>query len=437
MSKHLLKVNNVTVSADEVLTFMKLTGLYHQAHTSVAMNNFLREYVIKDGTTVPEAALQAYSDARRTELKITRAAEMKRFLDALGVSQEDWENTLENELYRIEFRKKYGSKIFVGDAWNILKTIPAVRDKINERVISKAENLNLKNTSKEIHEESDTQRRAAGLHKVNDFRVYLDSNAMSLDDWEKNININLYAKKLADKNIAPLTSQEVADVLAASPVINDLITRLVYGFITKAKAIEKNLAVSESELQEYTDNFRRALNLHKTNHFIIWLQTAGLTVDEFEKLAETAVLSKKVVADLDKIEDGRAIENSIKCSTYFADAMLEVTFEKILSAKAKEESLQPTEKEMQDYSDSLRRIKGMHSVGVFNDHLKFYNLTIDDWACYVERYAAIAKLREKETTQQKVLKYFEKNPAFEASVKKEIFSGYAYNLFAQADLKWS
>jgi hypothetical protein len=415
---------------------MKLTGLFHTAHTYIAMNSILKEFAKKEGLTITDEMLQNYADYKRKQLGLLKASQMQKYLDTIGVNLEDWENSIEDELYRIELRKKFGGSIYVGDAWNILKTIPEIRNSINDIIIDKAGNCKLELSDEELQVESDIIRRVLNLHKKDDFAIYLSSLNMNEDEWEKSVTANLFSKRLKEKNISPLTKVEVAGILNRYPVIKDLLSKLVFGNIIRAKAAELNITITDDELNSYVENFRRALGLHKLEHFNIWLKAAGLTLDDFEIIAETAILTKKVIANTDKLLFSGDIEKSVKCSTFFSDALLEVVSQGMIVSEAKVKGMTVTDEELQHLSDALRRVNGYHNSSVFKKHLEFYNLSPEYWEEYVEKQALINKTKENQTTEKKVLEFFQNNKEFYNSIKAEIFREYAYNLFSQNSLEW-
>lgn len=436
MSSSFFKIQNSEIDTKEVLNYMKITGQYHTAHTHSVMNSILKDVAKKEGVVISDSLLQQYSDFRRMELGLLKAEQMQQFLNVLGVTLDEWEESLENELYRIELRNKYGGSIYIGDAWNILKTIPEIRNNVNDIVIEKGKVNNLDVNESELQAESDIIRRVLKLHKADDFTVYLKSLDMSADDWEKNVSANILSRKLKEKFIAPITSVEIAGILNRYPIIKDLIGKLIFSNIIRAKAEELNLSVTDQELEEYVENFRRALVLHKSDHFVIWLNAAGMTLDDFESISETAILSKKVFSKVDKITYGGDIDKAVVTTHQFSDALLEVTMQKIVISKAKELKISVTDKELQSYSDSLRRVYGYYKADVFQNHLDFYKLSIDDWESFVEVNYIINKIKESLTTDKKIMTFLEENEDYMNNVKNEIFNKYVFNVFSQTKLEW-
>lgn len=436
MEKFFFSVRNSRINCTDVLKFMKLTGLFHTAHTYTAMNSILKEFAKKAGVTVSDEMLQSYADYKRKQLGLLKAEQMQKYLDTLEVSLDDWENSLEDELYRNELRNKLGGSVYVGDAWNILKTIPEIRNSINDLIAEKAANCKLDLNDEELQKESDALRRALNLHKKSDLEVYLTSLNMNEEDWEKSVAANLMSKKLKQENVSPLTKAEVAGILNRYPVIKDLLSKLVFGNVIRAKASELNLTVSDDELNAYTENFRRALALHKLEHFNIWLNAAGLTIDDFEIMAETAILTKKVILNTDEILHSGNIEKGVKCSSFFSDALLEVISQELVVADAKEKGVRITNKDLQELSDALRRVNGYHNASVFKKHLEFYDLSTEYWEEYVEKQAFIRKMKQSQTTDKKLLEYLNNNKEVLDSVKAGAFKEYAYNLSDKTALEW-
>ncbi|MCU7494106.1 MAG: hypothetical protein HF314_07430 [Ignavibacteria bacterium] len=436
MEKYFFNVRNSRIYCSDVLNFMKLTGLYHTAHTYTAMNSVLKEFAKKLGVAVSDEMLQNYADYKRKQLGLLKAEQMQKYLDTLEVSLEDWETSLEDELYRIELRNKLGGSIYVGDAWNILKTIPEIRNSINEIIAEKAGSCKLDLSDEELQKESDVLRRALNLHKKSDLSVYLNSLNMNEEDWEKNVTASVFSRKLKEKNISPLTKNEVASILNRYPVIKDLLSKLVFGNIIRAKASELNISVSDEELNSYAENFRRALGLHKTEHFNIWLNAAGLNIEDFEIMAETAILAKKVIQNSDELQYKGDIEKSVKCSSFFSDALLEVISQELIASEARQKGMKVSDAELQELSDALRRVNGYHKASVFEKHLEFYGLPAECWEEYVERQSLIKKMKEAQTTDERVLEYLHDNKEALDSMKAEAFRDYAYKLSSKSQLEW-
>lgn len=436
MSSFFFRIQDSEIKTQEVLSFMKITGQYHTAHSHSVMNSLLKEMAKKDGIVISDSLLQQYADFRRMELGLYKADQMKEFLSILGVTLDQWEESLENELYRIELRNKYGGSIYIGDAWNILKTIPEIRNSVNDIVITKGKVNNVNADDSELQAESDIIRRVLKLHKSDDFSVYLKSMDMSSDDWEKNVSANVISKKLKEKFIAPITTVEIADILNRYPIIKDLIGKLIFSNVIRAKAEELDITVSDQELEEYVENFRRALELHKSDHFMIWLNAAGMTIEDFENISETAILSKKVFAKVDKVSFGGDIDKAVVTTQQFSDALLDVTMQKILLSKAKELKVTVPVKELQLFSDSLRRAYGYHKADVFKNHLDFYRLTIEDWENFVETSCIINKLKESLTTNKKVMTFLEENEEYYSTIKNDVFNKYLFDAFSQSKLEW-
>jgi len=101
-----------------------------------------------------------------------------------------------------------------------------------------------------------------------------------------------------------------------------IIDDMVHAFIVRKAAEDLSITVSDAELQESADNFRKDMGLISAAETKEWLEESGLTIDEFERKIEDDLLKSG-------IENTLATDDKI--NQVFAENILD--FEKVTIAK--------------------------------------------------------------------------------------------------------
>ena len=106
------------------------------------------------------------------------------------------------------------------------------------------------------------------------------------------------------KKAISLSSEDIFNHLKVSCQLPTTLESIITCKIVESKAKEIGLTVNQKELQQASDNFRLSQQLHTIQDTEIWLQKHHLSLDDFENLIYTNVLSKKLVEHLfgDRVE---------------------------------------------------------------------------------------------------------------------------------------
>ena len=100
--------------------------------------------------------------------------------------------------------------------------------------------------------------------------------------------------------------EEVVKFLFLSGQSQQILIEMVKNREVLKKAAELGLSVSDEELQEFSDNYRNVRGLTTRQATLRFLETAGLTQDDFEAHCEAAILASAVK---DRLADAERIEN--------------------------------------------------------------------------------------------------------------------------------
>ncbi|MFW5701575.1 MAG: hypothetical protein ACOCX7_01365, partial [Bacteroidota bacterium] len=280
-----------------------------------------------------------------------------------------------------------------------------------------------------------TFRRLMGMHSADEFRAILGSLRMDEDDWEKNVHANVSLGKMEAGEVDEIIRGEVKTALGKYPVLNNMITDMIFGSIIHAKAKKHDIKISDDELQQFSDNFRRTMKLHSAKSFSVWLQATGLTGEEFEFLMETELLKRKF-ADKDiKLFDPEKIDHYIKASEHFTHSFNKFKQMAGLKKIAEQDGISLTDKDLEEESNTIRRLKGMHKKDDFSRWLETHHLGMDEWEKYCEYAAYIQKLYDKETTIDKIDSHLKAGDNYATAIKNITFDRYANQMLGQLEVK--
>jgi hypothetical protein len=386
---------DVSFSLSDVLADMKIKGDYSRQIYNMSMSNVVKSYAGNIGLFITEEGMQAYSDQKRQMLGLETEKDTRDFFSRLGIDEDNWERAAENELIRLALRQSGMSVVNMGDAWNFIRTIPEVRNNAINIVLKKAENNGITINDAEVEEESDTMRRAFGLHKASDFEVFLRAQNMTTDDWESLLKANLSFVRLNEKGIQPITSNEIIGQTAGYGAVKEFISFVFMGNVAHSRSGELGLSVSDDELNEFVDNFRRANNLHDVRHFKIWLSANNLSPEQFEEVMETRLMGEKFMTKTDETDNKATLEKDMLAGADFIERLNEFSAQMAVIEKAKESGIIVSDDHLNEHSDNLRRAMGLHSANLFTDFINSRNITMDDWEAFVERDLLVNMLRDK------------------------------------------
>ena len=436
MSRSILNVNGQSVTKSDVLSYLKISGEYQNVRKNVIMNEVLRDYAAQSGIKVSSESLQVYSDLKRIGLGLHSSSDMNNYLNNLGISQEDWEEACETELYREVIKAKYGSTIALFDAWRMIQGLPEIRKNIETAIMNASAKDGLNPSSDELQSASDTYRRIMGLHSAEEFKTILDGLNMTTQDWENHVHSNIAIEKFGLGNFKSLIESEIKSALLKYPVISNLLSDFVFAAIIHTKAQQEGITVSENEVQEYSDNFRRTLGLHNSNVFNIWLSATGFTADEYSHLIETELIKRKFANSGIDLVDNAKIDRLILASASFGRALHQVKVMNAVYSLASQSDFSAGIDDVNNESNYFRRAKGLHSSQDFTNYLDNSMTTLDEWEEFCTKSATIRKLYNRETTNDKILSHLDKNVSLSALVKNNLFSSYVASQAGNFEVKF-
>jgi len=424
MSISLLNVNGKSVTKSDVISYIKISGEYQKIRTTVVMNEVLRDYAQQSGIELGVEPLQVYSDIKRIETGLHSSKDVINYLERLGISPADWEESCEIELFREVIKSKYGSNIEFFDAWRLIQGLPEVRKHIEKAILEVSSQNGINPTTEELQVASDTFRRFMGLHSADDFNAVLEGLSMTSDDWDSHVHANIAIGKLGLNSFMDIIEREVRSALRNYPIISNLISDFVFNTIIHTRAQKAGITINHSEIQEFADNFRRTVGLHNANAFGIWLSATGFTINEFEHLIETELLKRKFAEIGMDLVDNTKIDRLILASSDFLRALNKVKMMTAVYSLSVNSGYSATDAEINAESEYLRRVKGLHSLADFQNYLQINAVTLDEWEEFCTKSAIIRKLYERETSNEKIISFLENNLGLSVFVKNSMFSSY-------------
>jgi len=113
-------------------------------------------------------------------------------------------------------------------------------------------------------------------------------------------------------NDEAITAEQFIGILKMSNEFPLLAEKIIRDKITVQEAKKKGLSVSTEEVQQEADDFRRVAALHRAKDTQEWMDTRGLTLDEFETFVTERIYKKKMV---ETITSDQAIEEYFKLNS--------------------------------------------------------------------------------------------------------------------------
>lgn len=98
----------------------------------------------------------------------------------------------------------------------------------------------------------------------------------------------------------------------------DLMDKLLADRVTVHAARKQGLSVSDEELQERIDQFRRVKGLHRAKETMDYIESLGFTVDEFGEFIRDELIKQKM---LDQIYSDEAVNEYFKLNSPQFDAL--------------------------------------------------------------------------------------------------------------------
>ncbi len=400
--------------------FAKIKGNYQNMYSKTLFIRLLGRFAENLGITVSDEMLQDYSNLVRRQLNLYKVEDTEVFFAKLAIDQELWEKGLENELVRELLNLKFGNKFYLGDLWKVLRTIPEIRDNLADLLIARGKTAGIEIEEQELQAISDSFRRVAQLHSKDEFLSCLEALGLSLEGWEKQMEAQIYYQKLIEKNLPPLTSEDLLSKLGNNLVVIEVMNEMLQGELLSSHLKELELEIGDEEVQNYLDSFRRANKLHKSKFFLIWLKFNELSLEEFLEFIKYRLLIQKFNDSEAKSVNKEAIAKQLRVSKEFFNTIAEYHKLKASVKKAQELGIMVSQEELQEESDSQRRIKKLHNSTDFKNYLANQDLSLDDWSDFVEMQIYQRKLRDQLATDDKIIAYLEKNKVLRKLIKDDI-----------------
>jgi hypothetical protein len=410
------------VSKENVLTYMKVTGAYNSAKSRIVANEIIADHAKHENIQINDEALQTLSDLKRIQLGLHSSADMDKYLANLGIDLDVWEEETELELFRHNVKNNNGNSLLILDLWKFVKGIPAVRNHITNAIINYAKDKGLNFSDGELQQTSDSLRRLMDLHDADEFVNLINSLNMSEDDWEKYVHSHITLHRIDANEAHEIFNREIRNVVSQYPVIHNLASDIMLSQIIHAKAKRNKITVKIEDVQEYIDNFRRALGLHNLKSFNLWLEASGFHIDEFEYLAETVLLKEKFIKNDIELFDHEKIDKLILASSIFANALNSIKVYLSIVDYADKNNILVSDDDVNYESELLRRAYNLHNQDDFKNYLESNGISIDDWEWFCENAAVVRAVYKLKTDKEQVLNYLENDEKAFNMVKDMTFN---------------
>ncbi|MDX1604717.1 MAG: peptidylprolyl isomerase [Candidatus Competibacterales bacterium] len=102
-----------------------------------------------------------------------------------------------------------------------------------------------------------------------------------------------------------ISAEEFIKILKLDNTFNNLIERILIAKLTVREAQRAGITVSDEEIQQRADQFRRAEGLHRAQDARAFLEALGVTLDDFERYLKETLYREKMMA---RITSDQAIE---------------------------------------------------------------------------------------------------------------------------------
>jgi len=161
-----------------------------------------------------------------------------------------------------------------------------------------------------------------------------------------------------------ISPEEVVKYLSLTRQIHPVYTEIIKQKEVLRKAEELNLQITDEQLQDYCDNFRKVCGLYTAEETMDFFEKQGLNEDDFESFCEASVL-------ISMLKDHLADENKIE--EYFVNNRTDLDMARISSIMVGDENLaneiflQVTEDE-----EDFHALARLHSVDDATKHAGGY-----------------------------------------------------------------
>lgn len=432
----LVTVNGKEIFADDVLNYMKADNSFKVGWSYTVLNDVLRSKAAELSLEVSGEELQQEADDRRRVLGLHEKSALDTYLAGLGIRVDDWEESLIDSILRRKLRAYLGSVVFAGDAAAILGRDFRFRRLIGGAVRERAKAYDIEVSDEELQEESNNRRRVMGLHSLDDFNLYLQATGMGLEDWEHDLETDILFYKLRLQGDPGVSHAEVATILKTTGTLDMILMKMVMSDLVYAKAKDKEIMVSDEEIQEETNLRRRALNLHSAKAFEMRLAAMKTTIDEWIYEVETDLLIKKLTENNQTIIDEEKIMARFKAGLDFYHGLLALVGRHMMIQKAEELGVELTDEMVQAESDDYRRALGLHNAEAMNNFLQLRDIDLETWGDYIEGIALMRAIRAKVVTEDEITKVLTENKDLRRLVRDQLFAEWQQKQLHEVKLDW-
>lgn len=435
-NKPLLKIGETPIHTDAVLNYMKADGSIVPARTHVLMNEIVCAKAEELGLQVTDEELQAEANGRRRALGLHQKEAFDHYLNALGITLDEWAESLVDAVLRQKIRVALGGELYMGDASDRLKFHLGYRRMIGGAVRARAQNNDVTVSDAELQEQADLRRRLLGLHSSADIKLMLDVLGMTAEDWEYELETDVLSRKLAAKGIQPILKEENAIALRATGALDELIMTGVMADLVRTEAQKRGVSITDAEFQEASDNLRRVSGLHTKKAFELKLKALEMTQEDWEDEVETKILMKKLTTDGRQLIDEDYVQKRIKAGFDFHKAVAKAIERELIRQEAAEKGLSVSDEALQKESDHYRRALGLHTGAAMKQYLDAREIDMDTWEQFLEDRALMRKVRSQVVTEDDITKALSEDKDARRVARDRLFDDWKAEQLGGAKINW-
>ncbi|HYE74815.1 MAG TPA: peptidylprolyl isomerase, partial [Blastocatellia bacterium] len=109
-----------------------------------------------------------------------------------------------------------------------------------------------------------------------------------------------------------ITAEDFVKSLTFHGLMDDIMENMMSERLTVIEAKKQGIRISDDELQERADQLRRVQGLHRQKDTLDWLDSMGISVDEFEQFLKDGLYKEKMLAE---ITSDQAVEEYFKLNS--------------------------------------------------------------------------------------------------------------------------
>ncbi len=111
------------------------------------------------------------------------------------------------------------------------------------------------------------------------------------------------AKKVISIGNVQLNSDDIVNYLKFINEFDEIANKIVNDHLTIEAAKQRNISLSQDELQHAVDDFRRFAGLHRAKETQEWMEALNVTPDDFESFVSGLMLKNKMIVDITSDEE--------------------------------------------------------------------------------------------------------------------------------------